>query len=83
MFDIARAVAEEQALSSCGVLDPQDLTELLSLLRAQNLSALNRFSLISPQLRLLLRASTYELVRKHVENLQFRDAADALEAEQV
>jgi hypothetical protein len=35
---------------------------------------------ISPQLHGLLGKETYDLARAHIDNLRFRDAADALQA---
>ena len=67
---------------SDGELEPQVLADLVDLLRQQSLSAMDRFSAISPQLRRLLGKGSYELVRDHMDNLQFSDAADALEASQ-
>ena len=63
-------------------LEPQALTDLVGLLRQQSLSAMDRFRSISPQLRRLLSTSSYELVRDHIDNLQFSDAATALEESQ-
>jgi len=35
---------------------------------------------ISPQLYGLLGKDTYEVAREHIDNLRFRDAAEALQA---
>ncbi|MEP6874255.1 MAG: Hpt domain-containing protein, partial [Burkholderiales bacterium] len=78
----ARAQAEEQALQSGGELKPQVLADLIDLLRQQSLSAMDRFSAISPQLRGLMSKGSYELVRSQIDNLQFNEAAEALEASQ-
>jgi len=53
---------------------------LIGLLRQQSLSATERFASISPQLRRHLGKASYDAVRDHVDNLEFTDAADALDA---
>lgn len=53
------------------------------MLRQQSLSAMDRFGSISPQLRRVLSEDSNEVVRGHIENLQFSDAAKALEASQL
>jgi HPt (histidine-containing phosphotransfer) domain-containing protein len=76
----ARAQAEGSlALLSDGEIEPQVLVDLVDRLRQQSLSVLDRFTSISPQLRRLLGKDSYEVVRNHIDNLQFRDAANALE----
>jgi PAS domain S-box-containing protein len=67
-------------LSAPVALEPQALADLVVLLRQQSLSAIARFTLHSPELRRLLSATSYALVRDDIDNLQFADAADALEA---
>ena len=59
------------------------MVDLIDLLRQQSLSAMDRFSSISRQLQSLLGKESYELVRDHVDNLRFSDAANALEETQV
>ena len=66
-------------LRGAGELEPRALTDLIELLRQQNLSAAARFKSISPQLYGLLGKETYELAREHIDNLRFRDAAEALQ----
>ena len=78
----AQARADEVVLPSGPDLQPQDLADFVDLLHRQTLSASERFGSISPQLRRLLSKESYELVRGHIENLQFSDAAKALEAAQ-
>jgi CheY-like chemotaxis protein len=75
----AQAQADAVALTGGPDLEPQDLADFIDLLRQQSLSATDRFSSLSPQLRRLLSKDSYELVRGHIENLQFSDAAKALE----
>jgi HPt (histidine-containing phosphotransfer) domain-containing protein len=77
---MARAQAEKTARPSGGDLEPRALAELVDLLRQQSLSAMQRFTSISPQLRGVLGKDSYELVRAHIDNLRFSDAANALEA---
>jgi hypothetical protein len=43
---------------------------------------MDRFASLSPQLRRALSADSYELVRGHIENLRFSDAATELEVGQ-
>jgi PAS domain S-box-containing protein len=64
-------------------IEPQAVVDLIELLRQQSLSAMDRFSSISRQLHSLLGKESYELVRNHVDNLRFNDAANALEQTQV
>jgi HPt (histidine-containing phosphotransfer) domain-containing protein len=78
----ALAADEEEAPNSEEELEPQVLADFVSLLRRQSLSAMDRFSSLSPQLRRLLGRSSYALVRGHMDNLQFGSAANALEASQ-
>jgi HPt (histidine-containing phosphotransfer) domain-containing protein len=61
-------------------LEPGGMSELLVLLRGQNLSAVSRFKAMEPALRRHLSAGAYESARGHVEQLQFTEAADQLEA---
>jgi len=73
---------EEEALPRGVELKPQDLADFVDLLRQQSLSAIDRFGSISPQLRRLMSKESYELVRDHIDKLQFGDAATTLEASQ-
>jgi PAS domain S-box-containing protein len=80
--------AEELVAARDGVTDaepasgaplaPRDLADLVDLLRRQSLSATERFNALAPQLRRLLSKSSYDIVRNHVDNLQYNDAAEAL-----
>jgi len=77
----APAQAEDpSAPTGADGLESQALADFVDLLREQRLSAVDRFGSISPQLRRVLSKDSYELVRGHIENLQFSDAARALEA---
>jgi len=78
----AAQAAAEEAPASGPRLEPQALADFVDLLRQQSLSAMDRFSSLSPQLRQLLSKGSYEAVREHIDNLQFTDAADALEESQ-
>jgi PAS domain S-box-containing protein len=82
MLRAARLQAEVQARPSDSTLAPRELAELVVLLRQQSLSAQDRFSSISPQLQGTLGKASYELVRDHIDNLRYRDAAEVLEASQ-
>jgi len=80
---IAPAQIEDALLTSGEALEPQALADLVSLLRRQSMSAIERFSGLSPQLQRLLSKTSFERVREHIDNLQFSDAANALEEGQV
>jgi CheY-like chemotaxis protein len=77
-----QAAVEDEVLPVGDELKPHDLADLINLLREQSLAAVDRFGSISPQLRRLLSKDSYELVRDHIGNLQFSDAASTLEANQ-
>ncbi|MEY4751328.1 MAG: hypothetical protein RIQ60_3542 [Pseudomonadota bacterium] len=59
-------------------LDPAALDEFVALLRQQNLGAQARFSLLSAGLHQRLGRSTHTLLRDHLKNLRFADAAELL-----
>jgi HPt (histidine-containing phosphotransfer) domain-containing protein len=61
-------------------LKPPALAEFVDLLSQQSMAATERFKALSPQLQRLLSKDSYELVRDHIDNLQFTDAARVLEA---
>jgi CheY-like chemotaxis protein/two-component sensor histidine kinase len=77
------AETEEELPLFGAEIEPQIVVDLIDLLRLQNLSAMDRFNSISRQLQCLLGKESYELVRSHVDNLRFSDAANALEENQV
>jgi hypothetical protein len=60
-------------------LDPLLVVELVNLLRQQNLAAADHFAAIGPQLQRRLGQVSYALVRDHVADLRFADAAQLLE----
>ncbi|MFM2067405.1 MAG: hypothetical protein RLZZ584_2314 [Pseudomonadota bacterium] len=60
-------------------LDPVELAALMTLLRQQNLGALDRFTALSAGLRRRLGAPVYQQLRDQVHNLRFADAVLALE----
>ena len=57
----------------------EQLVELGRLLRDRNLAAFDLFSAASVSLQRLLGKQSYEVVRDHIDKLQFEDAARALE----
>jgi PAS domain S-box-containing protein len=61
------------------VLGPEALANLAGMLRLQSQSALDLFRSLAPQLRGRLGASSYELLEKQVDNLQFGAAALVIE----
>jgi PAS domain S-box-containing protein len=77
------AETEEELPLFGAEIEPQVVVDLIDLLRLQNLSAMDRFSSMSRQLQCLLGKESYELVRNHVDNLRFTDAANALEESRV
>jgi len=60
-------------------LDPLLVAELVKLLRQQNLQATDRFAALGPQLQRRLGQVSYALMRDHVAELRFEDAAYVLE----
>jgi CheY-like chemotaxis protein len=74
---------EEEVAPVGAEIEPHAVVDLIDLLRQQSLSAMDRFSSISRQLQCLLGKESFELVRSHVDNLRFSDAANALEENQV
>jgi deoxyxylulose-5-phosphate synthase len=80
---IVPAQIADASLTGGDAIEPQVLADLVSLLRRQSMSAIERFGGLSPQLQRLLSKSSFELVREHIDNLQFGDAADALEEGQL
>jgi PAS domain S-box-containing protein len=72
-------LAASKPLPSDVSLQPQHLVDLIQSLRQQSLSALYRFHAISPQLRPHLGKEPFDVIRDHVENLRFMEAAKALE----
>jgi HPt (histidine-containing phosphotransfer) domain-containing protein len=57
---------------------PRLLVELDALLRQQNPAALDRFSDIGPQLKYFMGAVSYGVMCRHIDNLEFEDAANEL-----
>jgi hypothetical protein len=78
MFTAAPIEAEDTAPSASVELDPHLIVELDALLRQQSLAALDRFSVISPQLRQYMGSVSYGVMRRHIDNLEFDDAANEL-----
>jgi len=78
----ARSRAEEMPQPAVGgeaALTPEQLADLIDALRQHSLSALYRFDALSSQLRVLLGEESFAVVREHLENLQFLEAAKLLE----
>jgi HPt (histidine-containing phosphotransfer) domain-containing protein len=76
---IAAPIEAKDTASSAGVeLDPHLIVELDALLRQQSLTALDRFSVIAPQLRQYMGSVSYGVMRRHIDNLEFDDAANEL-----
>jgi PAS domain S-box-containing protein len=63
-----------------GEIDPGVVARLMELLRGKDLASLDYFSAVAPQLRQLLGKQSFLNVQRHVDNLQFKEAARALEA---
>jgi CheY-like chemotaxis protein/two-component sensor histidine kinase len=80
LFVARRDRFAEAAVADGATLEPRAIADLVDLLRHQSLSATDRFNALAPQLRALLSEGSYDIVRDHMENLQFSDAAEALEA---
>lgn len=59
-------------------LEPHLIVELDTLLRQQNPAALDRFRAIAAQLRKTLGSVSYDVMRRHIDNLEFDDAANEL-----
>jgi HPt (histidine-containing phosphotransfer) domain-containing protein len=74
------AETEEEAPYVGARIEPQVLADFIDLLRQQSLSAMDRFGALSRPLRSHLGKESYELVRNHIDNLNFSEAANALEA---
>jgi hypothetical protein len=80
---VALATAEEPCTPPGGDgLEPKVLADFVDLLRQQSMSAMERFSCLSQQLQRRLSRGSFELVRDHIDNLRFSDAADVLEGSQ-
>ena len=76
---VRSATESETGLPSAGDdVDRTLLSELIALLRQQNLGALERFNALSPQLRRHMGEVPFGVARGHVDGLQFHAAADAL-----
>jgi PAS domain S-box-containing protein len=88
IFEAARVQAElaEQAEQGAPLgepaLEPPRLMDLVHELRKQNLSALQLFGDLEPQLRRHMGKSAFGVVREHIDNLRFIEAAKVLEESQ-
>jgi HPt (histidine-containing phosphotransfer) domain-containing protein len=73
------ACTEDGCAPSAGVeLEPSLLVELDALLRQQNPRALDRFRDIGPQLEQSMGSVSFAVLCKHLDNLEFEDAANQL-----
>ena len=80
LLQAAAAAKDVAAANSAPALDAPALAALIELLHQQRLSATERFTALSPQLRRLLSADAHERLNELVDRLQFSDAAKVLEA---
>jgi HPt (histidine-containing phosphotransfer) domain-containing protein len=78
VFVAAPTEAEDTASSASVELEPHLIVELDALLRQHNLTALDRFSVIAPRLRQYMGSVSYGVLRRHIDNLEFDDAANVL-----
>ncbi len=76
----ARAQSDVAAESVDTVVTAPLVLELVHLLRQQNLSALDRFRCIEPQLRRHMDPSAYDEMRRHMDALEFHAVAEMLES---
>jgi PAS domain S-box-containing protein len=67
------------AVAADAALTPRHLADLIEQLRQHSLSALYRFDALSPQLRSLLGAERFEIVRDQLNDLRFTEAVKVLE----
>jgi PAS domain S-box-containing protein len=70
----------QEAEGDYGAPQPDELPELIDQLRSQNVTASMLFQRRSPQLRPFLGESVFNLVRDHIGNMRFSDAAMVLTA---
>ena len=61
-----------------GDIDPRELSSLVEQLRCSDLSAMQRFAELAPDLRRHLGREAYGRLREQMDNLQFGQVADAL-----
>jgi CheY-like chemotaxis protein len=78
LFEAARQQSAGVEAESGAEVDPHELNDLVTLLRQQNLAALDRFNALSAGLRTRLGPRAHQQLRDHVHNLRFADAALAL-----
>jgi PAS domain S-box-containing protein len=78
VINAARARTDGLVTAEEAGLTPDLLNELAQLLQQQNLSALDRFRCLEPQLRRHLGADRFESLRTHIDALQFTLGADIL-----
>jgi HPt (histidine-containing phosphotransfer) domain-containing protein len=78
VFIAARAEAGDGASCAAVELGPHLLVELDALLRQQNPTALDRFRDIGPQLKYCMGSASYGVMCRHLDHLEFEDAANEL-----
>jgi len=74
--------AEQAAPPAEGVIEQQRLLDLVHELRQQNLSALQHFGDIESHLRRHIGKPAFDVLREHMDNLRFIEAAQVLEESQ-
>jgi PAS domain S-box-containing protein len=79
-FAGTRVEMPQSVLADEAELDPAALAALILLLRQMRMSARDSFIALAPALQGLLGAAALRLVRTQIDNLEFDEAADALEA---
>jgi PAS domain S-box-containing protein len=79
-INASRGRAESLPAADGSELSADLLAELIQLLRGKNLSAIERFRCLAPQLRHHLVAESYETAREHMEWLRFDEAAAILDS---
>jgi HPt (histidine-containing phosphotransfer) domain-containing protein len=78
VFSAARTEDGDNATGAGVEPGPRLLVELDALLRQQNPAALDRLSDIGPQLKYSMGAVSYGVMCRHIDNLEFEDAANEL-----
>jgi HPt (histidine-containing phosphotransfer) domain-containing protein len=77
-FIVAGAESGDDASIGGVELGPHLLVELDALLRQQNPTALDRFREIGPQLEHSMGSASYRVMCRHLDHLEFEEAADEL-----
>jgi PAS domain S-box-containing protein len=80
LLEQGRREDEERQPPLVAAIAPQELVDIVCLLRQRSLAALDRFNALAPRLRAVLDRDAFALVRHQMDGLKFDDAADILEA---